>query len=232
MDPVPTLGGGISAADMVMAPGGFDQRGRPGVIGCHDTLPLNARRDVLTFQTSELESDTEVTGPIEMRLWASSSALDTDFTAKLIDVYPPSDNFPDGLAFNITDSIIRARYRNGWDSPENLEPGSRLRVRIPALPDIQRLPQGPPDKARHQQQQLAPLRRQPQHRRPARGRQGLHHRHPDHLPRARPGLPRHPAAARLTLHIMRNRVPRCGRNERETTGVGAGLKRVSNPPLR
>ena len=123
MDPVPTLGGGISAADMVMAPGGFDQRGRLGVIGCHDTLPLNARRDVLTFQTGELERDTEVTGPIEMRLWASSSALDTDFTAKLIDVYPPSDNFPDGLAFNITDSIIRARYRNGWDSPEDLEPG-------------------------------------------------------------------------------------------------------------
>ena len=108
MDPVPTLGGGISAADMVMAPGGFDQRGRPGVIGCRDTLPLNTRRDVLTFQTGELDRDTEVTGPIEMRLWASSSALDTDFTAKLIDVYPPSDNFPDGLAFNITDSIIRA----------------------------------------------------------------------------------------------------------------------------
>ena len=123
MDPVPTLGGGISAADMVMAPGSFDQRGRPGVIGCHDTLPLNVRRDVLTFQTPELEHDTEVTGPIEMRLWASSSALDTDFTAKLIDVYPPSDKFPDGLAFNITDSIIRARYRNGWDNPEDLEPG-------------------------------------------------------------------------------------------------------------
>ena len=124
MDPVPTLGGGISAADMVMAPGSFDQKGRPGVIGCRDTLPLNARRDVLTFQTPELDRDTEVTGPIEMRLWASSSALDTDFTAKLIDVYPPSDNFPDGLAFNITDSIIRARYRNGWDSPEDLEPGA------------------------------------------------------------------------------------------------------------
>ena len=57
-----------------------------------------------------------------MHLWASSSALDTDFTAKLIDVYPTSGNFPDGLAFNITDSIIRARYRNGWDNPELLKP--------------------------------------------------------------------------------------------------------------
>ena len=121
-NPVPTIGGGLSAADMVLKPGAFDQRGRPDFIGCKDTLPLNARRDVLTFQTDELERDTEVTGSIEMRLWASSSALDTDFTAKLIDVYPPSDNFPDGLAFNITDSIIRARYRNGWDSPEPLEP--------------------------------------------------------------------------------------------------------------
>ena len=76
---------------------------------------MSARDDVLTFQTSPLEADVEVTGPIEMRLWASSSAVDTDFTAKLIDVYPPSAEHPDGLAINITDSIIRARYRNGWE---------------------------------------------------------------------------------------------------------------------
>ncbi len=122
-NPVPTMGGGLSAADMVLKPGAFDQRGRADFIGCKDELPLNTRRDVLSFQTGILERDTEVTGPVEMRLWASSSAVDTDFTAKLIDVYPPSDNFPDGLAFNITDSIIRARYRNGWESPELLEPG-------------------------------------------------------------------------------------------------------------
>ena len=75
-------------------------------------MPLQSRHDVLTYQTKALEDEVELTGPVEMRLWASSSALDTDFTAKLIDVYPPSSNFPDGLAFNITDSIIRARYRN------------------------------------------------------------------------------------------------------------------------
>ena len=122
-DPVPTIGGGISAADPIMVPGAFDQRGRPDFIGCRDTQPLNSRRDVLTFQTSPLTQEAEVTGPIEMHLWASSSAVDTDFTAKLIDVYPPSADYPEGLAMNITDSIIRARYRNGGEKAEFMTPG-------------------------------------------------------------------------------------------------------------
>ena len=123
-DPVPTIGGGISAADPIMGAGAFDQRGNSRFFGCKDTLPLNARSDVLTFQTSPLENDVEVTGPITVKLHASSSARDTDFTTKLIDVCPLSDDFPDGLAINLTDSIIRARYRNGWDTPELLEPGA------------------------------------------------------------------------------------------------------------
>ena len=122
-DPVPTIGGGISAADPIMGAGAFDQRGSSRFFGCSDTLPLNARSDVLTFQTPPLENDVEVTGPITVKLHASSAARDTDFTAKLIDVCPLSDDFPDGLAINLTDSIIRARYRNGWDTPELLEPG-------------------------------------------------------------------------------------------------------------
>ena len=122
-DPVPTIGGGISAADPIMGAGAFDQRGSSRFFGCQDTLPLNARSDVLTFQTPPLENDVEVTGPITVKLHASSSACDTDFTAKLIDVCPLTDDFPDGLAINLTDSIIRARYRNGWDTPELLEPG-------------------------------------------------------------------------------------------------------------
>ena len=122
-NPVPTIGGGISAVDDTMQPGGFDQRGRTDFFGCQDTLPLNARPDVLTFQTPPLDEALEVTGPIEIHLWASSSALDTDFTAKLIDVYPPSTEHPDGLAINVTDSIIRARYRNGYEKPELLTPG-------------------------------------------------------------------------------------------------------------
>ena len=122
-NPVPTVGGGISAADNIMKPGGFDQRGRPDLLDCSDTLPLNSRSDILTFQTPVLEAAVEITGPIEMHLWASSSAVDTDFTAKLIDVYPPSEEAPEGLAINITDSIIRARYRNGYEKPELMEPG-------------------------------------------------------------------------------------------------------------
>ena len=121
--PVPTIGGGISASEPIMRPGAFDQRGRPDFWGCVDTLPLNSHSDVLTFQTPPLEEAVEVTGSIEMRLWASSSAVDTDFTAKLIDVYPPSGDYPEGLAINITDSIIRARYRNGWNRPEFMTPG-------------------------------------------------------------------------------------------------------------
>jgi len=121
-DPVPTMGGGISAADSIMRAGGFDQRGRMDFTGCKDTLPLNLRSDVLSFQTPPLEAAVEVTGPLEVHLWAASSALDTDFTGKLVDVYPPTDEHPEGLAINISDSIIRARYRNGYETPELMEP--------------------------------------------------------------------------------------------------------------
>jgi putative CocE/NonD family hydrolase len=122
-DPVPTIGGGISAASPIMEPGAYDQRGRPDFFGSRDTLPLNARSDVLSFQSEPLTETLEVTGPITVKLYAASSARDTDFTAKLIDVYPPSADYPDGLALNLTDSIIRARYRNSWTQPEYLEPG-------------------------------------------------------------------------------------------------------------
>ena len=123
MNPVPTIGGGISASETIMRPGAFDQRERPDFFGCQGTLPLNLRHDVLTFQTPPLDADVEVTGPIEMHLFAASTSVDTDFTAKLIDVYPPTAEHPDGLAFNITDSIMRARYRNSWTKPEFLTPG-------------------------------------------------------------------------------------------------------------
>ena len=87
-DPVPTMGGGLSAADVIMRAGAYDQRGRLDFHGFTDTLPLNSRADVLSFQTPVLEEDVEVTGPIQMHLWAASSAVDTDFTAKLLDAYP------------------------------------------------------------------------------------------------------------------------------------------------
>lgn len=122
-DPVPTAGGGISAATPIMEPGAYDQRGHPDFFGCYDTLPFNARSDVLTFQTAPLTQALEVTGPIMVTLHATSSARDTDFTAKLIDVIPPSEDYPEGLAINLTDSILRARYRQGWTEPVLMEPG-------------------------------------------------------------------------------------------------------------
>ena len=83
-----------------------------------DQSPLDGRNDVLVYQTPPLDQDIEVTGPVLLKLWASSSAPDTDFTAKLIDVRP------DGLAVNLTYGIVRARYRDGYDNPSLIEPGT------------------------------------------------------------------------------------------------------------
>ena len=133
-DPVPTLGGCISVGFEFMPAGGFDQRARIGMFGMKDNLPLAARQDILVFTTLPLAEDTEVTGPITVQLWASSSALDTDFTVKLIDVYPPSADYPDGYALNLTDSIIRARYRNSWTTPALLTPGEVSPLTITLYP--------------------------------------------------------------------------------------------------
>ena len=121
-DPVPTIGGGLSAGGDVLPAGGYDQRGDPRFYGCVDSLPLSARSDVLVFQTEPLSEDLEVTGPLTVNLWASSSARDTDFTVKLIDVHPPNPDYPDGLAQNLSDSIIRARYRDSREHGDLLEP--------------------------------------------------------------------------------------------------------------
>jgi putative CocE/NonD family hydrolase len=133
-DPVPTIGGGISAAEQVMPAGAYDQRGDARFYGCRDTLPLSARSDVLVFQTPPLEQDVEVTGPLTARLWASSSAPDTDFSVKLIDVHPSSADYPHGFAQNISDSIIRARYRNVREHAELLEPGAVYEFEIVMYP--------------------------------------------------------------------------------------------------
>jgi len=133
-NPVPTIGGNISAAENIMPAGGFDQRGRPDVFGATDRLPLAARRDVAVFASEPLTEAVEVTGPLEVKLWASSSAVDTDFTAKLIDWYPPSADYPDGYALNLEDSVIRARYRNDRSKPELMQPGEVYPFTITLFP--------------------------------------------------------------------------------------------------
>ena len=155
--PVPSIGGNVSSlrdvlplppglADPsyagrgertvdVMRPGGFDQREAPGFHGCRPPyLPLGSRADVLVFQTSPLLQAMEVTGPIEVHLWVATSAVDTDFTAKLIDVYPPSAWYPQGYALNLSDSIARLRYRNGRERGELVKPGEPVQVTLTLYP--------------------------------------------------------------------------------------------------
>jgi putative CocE/NonD family hydrolase len=112
-DPVPTIGGNISSGTDIMLQGAWDQRGGPHVWNWMKPIPLSARNDVVVFQSEPLKDDVEVTGEIEVKLFASSTARDTDFTAKLVDVYPPSADFPGGFDLNIGDGIVRARFRDG-----------------------------------------------------------------------------------------------------------------------
>ncbi|MEE9261056.1 MAG: CocE/NonD family hydrolase, partial [Dehalococcoidia bacterium] len=86
-------------------------------LGVQDQRPVEERRDVLVFTSDPLERPLEVTGPIKVYLWAATTAPDTDFTAKLVDVHP------DGYARNLQDGIIRARYRASRTSPALVEPG-------------------------------------------------------------------------------------------------------------
>jgi len=103
--PVPTTGGPLCCDETHLAPGPRDQR------------PVEEREDVLVYSTPPLVHDLEVTGPVRLDFFASSSAIDTDFTAKLVDVSP------DGTAVNLTEGILRARYRDSQAKATLLSPG-------------------------------------------------------------------------------------------------------------
>jgi putative CocE/NonD family hydrolase len=133
-NPVPTLGGNVSSQGTLMFQGAADQRCRPDFWLCSDSKPLSARNDILVYQTPPLTRDTEVTGRLIVKLWAASNSPDTDFTAKLIDVYPPTTDFPAGVDFNIADSIVRARYHNGLGKAELLQPGRPYEFTIEMYP--------------------------------------------------------------------------------------------------
>jgi hypothetical protein len=133
-DPVPTLGGTITSGEPIMVGGAFDQREDARFFGVrHPGLPLAARRDVLVFQTGPLAADVAVIGPVTARLHVSSTCPDTDFTLKLIDVCPPNEDYPDGLAMNLTDGILRCRYRESWEKPALMEPGKVYEITIRAF---------------------------------------------------------------------------------------------------
>ena len=103
--PVPTRGGGLCCSFGLTPGGAFDQR------------EIEGRTDVLVYTSTALEQDLEVTGPVSVALYAASSAPDTDFTAKLVDVCPC------GCARSLTDGIIRARYRESLATPSPVQPG-------------------------------------------------------------------------------------------------------------
>jgi len=132
--PVPTLGGNVSSQGSLMFQGAADQRGRTDFWLTTDTKPLSARNDIVVFQTPSLSADLEVTGRLVVKLWASTDARDTDFTVKLIDVYPPNADYPSGVDLNVADGIVRARYRNNLDHEELVEPGKPYEFEIEMYP--------------------------------------------------------------------------------------------------
>ena len=109
-DPTPTMGGSI--VSYVYAPGSVDVSG------------VQKRPDVLSYSSASLDHDLDVVGPLTLTLYASSSALDTDFVGRLSDV------FPDGRAIQLQQTILRARYRNVHGDPELLEPGKIYKFEI------------------------------------------------------------------------------------------------------
>ena len=99
MNPVTSYGGNVCCTGDAVQGGAFDQR------------KMEARSDILVYTSKPFEEGAEVSGPIAPTLYVSSDAKDTDFTVKVIDVYP------DGRAYNLDESIQRMRYRDGYDKP-------------------------------------------------------------------------------------------------------------------
>jgi len=112
MNPVRSLGGNVCCLGNAVDAGSFDQKG------------LETRHDILVYTSEPLEIGTEVTGSIETTLYVSSDAKDTDFTIKLIDVYP------DGTAYNLDETIQRVRYREGYDKEVFMEDGKVYKVEL------------------------------------------------------------------------------------------------------
>jgi len=111
-------------ADPMPTHGGKNNRGYSPTAGPLDQRAAESRSDVLVYTTSTFQKDTEVTGPVALELYVSSSAVDTDFTGKLIDVWP------NGFAQNLADGILCARYRNSFEKAELMKPGQVYKLTI------------------------------------------------------------------------------------------------------
>ena len=104
--------------------GGNNCCGTPTLAGPREQDAVESRNDVLVYTSEVIEEPVRIAGPVKVVLYASSDAVDTDFVAKLVDVYP------DGTAYNMAEGILRARYRNGLEKPEMLEPGKTYKLEI------------------------------------------------------------------------------------------------------
>ena len=107
-DPVPSWGAQYQSLDLC---------------GPRDRTAIEQRADVLTFTSAVLTQAVEVTGPVTATIWASSDALDTDFTAALVDVEPSAEDGEESRPIILCEGIVRARFRNGTDNPEMMAPG-------------------------------------------------------------------------------------------------------------
>jgi uncharacterized protein len=112
-DAVPTVGGPLCC-------GPFP----PAGLGPQDQRPAESRKDVLVFTTPAMTQDLEVTGPVTLDLYVSTSAQDTDFTGKLLDVWP------NDFAQNLTEGVLRLRYRNSQETPELAKPGETYHISV------------------------------------------------------------------------------------------------------
>ena len=134
--PVPTIGGNVqnNAFPQLIQGGAFDQRGRADLWACGDTRPLRDRADVLVFETEPLIGCITVIGPITVRLFLAADAEDVDIVVKLIDVHPASRDWPGGFAMNLSEGLLRARYRNGFERAQALPPGETVEVVLEPQP--------------------------------------------------------------------------------------------------
>ncbi|MCB1225262.1 MAG: CocE/NonD family hydrolase [Verrucomicrobiales bacterium] len=137
-NPVPTVGG----CTVGTISGAWNQWGGPHIWNAPEPMPLSMRNDIVVFTTPPLEQDIEVVGPVTVKLWASSSSVDTDFTAKLIDAYPPSADFPGGFDLIMGDGIIRARQRESATEEHLLEPGEICEFTLQLDPCCNRFKKG------------------------------------------------------------------------------------------
>lgn len=119
----------------IVDPGPMDQRETASTFGgSQPGRRLADRPDVLAYESDPLSEPIELTGAVEVHLVIGSSAPDTDFTAKLVDVYPPSADYPQGFELGLTDSVMRCRFREGWDREVMMQTGQSYAITIKLQP--------------------------------------------------------------------------------------------------